>query len=52
MGYSPWAHKESDRTERLPLSLHFTAFVLLKLFSEEYWPLGLDWMMIKRKVFE
>ena len=22
MGYSPWGHKESDTTERLPLSLY------------------------------
>ena len=43
---------ESDRTERLSLSVHFTAFLLLKLFSEEYWPLSLDQMMITRKVPE
>ena len=24
MGYSPWSHKESDRTEHLTLSLSFT----------------------------
>ena len=23
-GYSPWGHKESDMTEKLTLSLHFT----------------------------
>ena len=27
MGYSPWGHKESDRTERLTLSLHFQTWV-------------------------
>ena len=36
MGYSLCGHRESDKTERLTLSLHFPCYILYMLYNVLY----------------
>ena len=33
VGYSPWGHKEADRTERLSTGVIYNTFVISRVFS-------------------